>query len=121
MAELPRLDGAQIAIAGLHHAERGTILHLLATGVTLEAGWPCGIRPLPALWIRDSDSRWHTTRLDDVVSPWADNGANPRTDTRMIAAWLRIIPPLNRGTAWIEISAAGRSAQVRATLPLSSQ
>jgi hypothetical protein len=121
VAELPRLDGAQIAIAGLHHGERGTILHLLATGVTLEAGWPCGIRPLPALWIRDSDSRWHTTRLDDVVSPWADNGANPWTDTRMIAAWLRIIPPLNRGTAWIEISAAGQSAQVRATLPLSPQ
>jgi hypothetical protein len=40
VAELPRLDGTQIAIAGLHHAERGTILHLLATGVTLEAGWP---------------------------------------------------------------------------------
>ena len=120
-AELPELDGAQIAITGLHHGERGTILHLLATGVTLEAGWPYGIRPLPALWIRDSDSRWHATRLDDVVSPWADNGANPWTDTRMIAAWLRIIPPLNRSTAWIEISAAGQSAQVRATLPLAPQ
>ena len=118
-AELPELDGAQIAIAGLHHGERGTILHLLATGVTLEAGWPYGIRPLPALWIRDSDGRWHTTRLHDVVSPWADGGANPWTDARMIAAWLRIIPPLNPGTAWIEISAAGQSAHVRATLPLS--
>jgi hypothetical protein len=121
VAELPGLDGAQIAIAGLHHGERVTILHLLATGVTLEAGWPYGIRPLPALWIRDSDSRWHTTRLDDVVSPWADNGAYPWTDTCMIAAWLRIIPPLSRGTAWIEISAAGQSAQVRATLPLNPQ
>ena len=40
VAELPKLDGTQIAIAGLHHSERGTILHLLATGVTLEAGWP---------------------------------------------------------------------------------
>ena len=39
----------------------------------------------------------------------------------MIAAWLRIVPPLNRGAAWIEISAASQSAQVRATLPLSPQ
>lgn len=121
VAELPELDGAKIAIAGLHHGERGTIMHLLATGVTLEAGWPYGVRPLPLLWIRDSDGRWHATHTDDVVSPWGDNGANPWTDTRMVTVWLRIIPPLDRGTAWIEISAAGRSAQVRATLPLSSQ
>jgi hypothetical protein len=39
----------------------------------------------------------------------------------MVTVWLKIIPPLDRGTVWIEISAAGRSAQVRATLPLSSQ
>ena len=40
VVELPELDGATIAIAGLHHGERGTILHLLATGVTLEDDWP---------------------------------------------------------------------------------
>ena len=120
VAELPELDGAKIAIAGLHHGERGTIMHLLATGVTLEAGWPYGIRPVPVLWIRDSYGRWHATETDRVVSPWGDNGANPWTDICMVAVWLRIVPPLDRGTAWIEISAAGRSAQVRATLPLSS-
>jgi hypothetical protein len=121
VAELPELDGAKIAIAGLHHGERGTIMHLLASGVTLEAGWPYGVRPLPVLWIRDSDGRWHATCTDDVVSPWGDNGANPWTDTRMVTVWLRIVPALDRGTAWIQIFAAGRSAQVRATLPLSSQ
>ncbi len=122
VAELPELDGAKIAIAGLHHGERGTIMHLLATGVTLEGDWPYarGVRPLPVLWIRDSDDRWHATHLDGL-SPWEDNGANPWTDTSMVTVWLRIVPPLDRGTAWIEISAAGRSAQVRATLPLSSQ
>ncbi len=121
VAELPELDGATIAIAGLHHGERGTILHLLATGVTLEDDWPYarGVRPLPVLWIRDSDGRWHATRLDGL-SPWSDNGANPWTETSMVTVWLRIIPPLDRGT-WIEISAAGRSGQVRVTLPLSSQ
>jgi hypothetical protein len=121
IAELPELDGAKIAIAGLHHGDRGTILHLLATGVTLQAGWPYAIRPVPALWIRDSYGRWHATDTDSVVRPWGHHGANPWTDTCMVTVWLRIIPPLDRGTAWIEISAAGRSAQVRATLPLSSQ
>jgi len=123
VAELPELDGAKIAIAGLHHGERGTIMHLLATGVTPEGDWPyaTGVGPLLVLWIRDSDGRWHATRPDSVVSPWGVNGANPWTDARMVTVWLRIIPPLDRGTAWIEISAAGRSAQVRATLPLSSQ
>ena len=120
VAELPELDGATIAIAGLHHGERGTILHLLATGVTLEAGWPYGVRPLPVLWIRDSDGRWHATCTDGVVSPWGDDGANPWTDTCMVTVWLTIIPPLDHRITWIEISLAGEPGQVRATLPLSS-
>ena len=93
VAELPELDGAKIAIAGLHHGEHGTIMHLLATGVTLEGDWPYarGVRPLPVLWVRDSDGRWHATRLDSL-SPWGDNGANPWTDTRMVTAWLQITP-----------------------------
>ena len=51
IAELPELDGATIAIAGLHHGERGTIMHLLAAGVTLEDDWPYarGVRPLLVL------------------------------------------------------------------------
>jgi hypothetical protein len=122
VAELPGLDGATIAITGLHHGERGTIMHLLATGVTLEGDWPYarGFRPIPVLWIRDSDGRWHATRLDGL-SPWGNHGTNPWTDTSMVTVWLRIIPPLDRGTAWIEISATGRSAKVRATLPVSPQ
>jgi hypothetical protein len=58
------------------------------------------------VWIRDSDGRWHATRLDGL-SPWGDNGANPWTDTHMVTVWLRIIPPLDQRTAWIEISAPG--------------
>ncbi|HLK79478.1 MAG TPA: hypothetical protein VKU77_38245 [Streptosporangiaceae bacterium] len=120
VAELPALDGAKIAIAGVHHGARGTILHVLATGVTLEAGWPYAVRPLPAPWIRDSDGRWHATGMDGIVSPWGVSGANPWTETRMVTAWLTIIPPLDPRISWIEISVAGESGQVRATLPLSS-
>ena len=99
-----------IAIVGLHHGERGTIMHLLASGVTLEdCAYARGVRPLPVLWIRDSDGRWHATCTDGVM-PWGDTG--------VVMVWLRIVPPLDRGTAWIDIAAAGRSAEVRATLPL---
>ena len=119
MAELPGPDGATIAIVGLTHSllphgEPRTIMHLLASGVTQEDDWKFarGVIPLPVLWIRDSNGRWHTTRTDGV-SPWRDAG--------VVALWLEIVPPLERGTAWIEISAAGPSAQARVTLLLSSQ
>jgi hypothetical protein len=39
----------------------------------------------------------------------------------MVMLWLMVVPPLDRGTFWIEIAATGRSAQVRVTLPLTSQ
>ena len=84
-ARRPGADGATIAITGLHHGERGTIMHLLATGVTLEGDWPYawGFRPMPVLWIRDSDGRWHATRPDGIVSPW---GLTART-RGPIPAW----------------------------------
>jgi hypothetical protein len=74
VAELPELDSAQITIIGLHHGEPGTIMHLLVSGVILEEEWAYarGVRPLPVLWIRDSDGRWHATDLDSV-SPWGEH------------------------------------------------
>jgi hypothetical protein len=122
VAELPEPDGAKIAIVGLTHGlthglhagEPRTIMHLLASGIALEHNWKFTreVRPLPVLWIRDSDGRWHTIRTDSA-GPWSDTGA--------VMVWLEIVPPLERGTAWIEISAAGPSAQARITLPLSSR
>ena len=112
-AKLPELDGAQITILGLHHGERGTIVHMLASGVTLEGDWQYAraVRPLPALWIRDSSGRWHTTNTNGVSPMWGD--------PREVMLWLEVMPPLDRGTAWIEVVATGSSAEVRARLPLS--
>ncbi len=110
VAELPELDGAKIAIVGLHHGERGTFMHLVASGVMLEDwAYAKGVRPLPVLWIHDSDGRWHATRTDGVM-PWGDTG--------VVMVSLKIVPPLDRGAVWIDVAAAGRSAEVRATLPL---
>ena len=119
VAELPELDGAQITIFGVHHATivglhnsaTQTIVHTLVTGVTPEDDWTYGrgVRPLPALWVRDSSGRWHATRTHGMM-PSGNNGE--------VILWLEIVPPLDRGTAWIDLVATGRSAEVRIRLPL---
>ena len=67
------------------------------------------VRPMPALWIRDSAGRWHATR------DWAPG---PLGDNDEVTLELGIAPPLEAGTRWIDIVAAGQSAQVQARLPL---
>jgi hypothetical protein len=111
VAELPELDGARVTIAGLHRAEGRTIMHQLVSGVALDHEWPYdrGTRPMLMLWVRDSNGGYHATRPASVTE-WGN----------AIRMCLEIIPPLDRGTAWIEVLVAGRSARARVTLPLSS-
>jgi hypothetical protein len=119
IAELPELDGARITILGLHHSTivgrhnsvTQTVVHMLVTGVMPEDDWTYGrvVRPLPALWARDSSGRWHATRTQGVA---------PSPDSREVIVWVGIVPPLERGTAWIDVVATGRSAEVRIRLPL---
>jgi hypothetical protein len=52
--------------------------------------------------------RWHATR----ACGWA--GA----DRSEVTMRLQVLPPLSRATAWIDVLAAGYSAEVRVTLPL---
>ena len=111
VAKLHELDDAHITILGLHHGDARTIVHMLVSGVTPEDDWTYGrvVRPLPALWVRDSSGRWHTTRT---------NGVGPPRNSGTVILWLEIVPPLDRGTAWIDVVATGRSAEVRVRLPL---
>src|SRR5580700_8816916 len=118
-AELPELDGTHITILGLHHSTivglhnstTQTIVHTLVSGVTPEDDWTYGrvVRPLPTLWVRDSSGRWHATRT---------NGTGPSPNSGEVILWLEIVPPLDSGTAWIDVVATGRSAEVRIRLPL---
>jgi hypothetical protein len=110
-ARLPELNGARLAVLGLRHADRGTILHLHAGGVTMEDDWEYyrAVRPLPALWIRDHAGRWHATR-DYAPRPLGDDGE--------VTVDLAIAPPLEAGTPWIDLAATGPSAQIQARLPL---
>jgi hypothetical protein len=111
-AGLPELDGVRLAVLGLYQAERGTIVHLHAGGVTMEDHWEYrrAVRPLPTLWIRDHAGRWHAT-----------NHYAPRSlgEGGEVTLELAIAPPLEAGTPQIDLVAAGLSAQVQARLPLS--
>jgi hypothetical protein len=114
--ELPELDGARFALLGLHGCtlagdRPSTVLHMLASGVTPEDDWAYMrvIRPLPVLWIRDSGGRWHTV---------AANGYHQPKYSDEVTLTLTIVPPLERGTAWIEVVATGQAAEARVTVPL---
>ncbi|MGO8893364.1 MAG: hypothetical protein ACLQB1_27315 [Streptosporangiaceae bacterium] len=109
--ELPDLDGARVTVLGLHNGEQGQFLHLLASGVTPEYTWPYGTiaNRMPVLWLRDRNGRWHTARPARSA---------PLRDTDDFMLWLRVVPPLDHGTPWIDVVAAGQSAEVRARLPL---
>jgi hypothetical protein len=99
---LPELDGTRLSILGVHNGEDGTLLHVHASSQP-----PDDDLVLPLLWIRDEGGRWHTTRKS-FVSKLPDGE---------ITARMEIFPPLPRG-AWIEILAAGQSAEVRSEIPL---
>ena len=110
VAELPEMDGAQVALLGLHQSEHDTIVHMLAGGVALEHDWPQirRLKPMPVLWIRGSGGDWHTTRLAGMNSKGGGE----------VMFRLAIVPPLDRGDTCIEVIATGQSGEVRALLPL---
>jgi len=63
---------------------------------------------LPVVWVRDSADRWHAT----LTTGWSPLG----NDEFMLR--LAIVPPLETDIHWIDVVAAGQSAEVRATVPL---
>jgi hypothetical protein len=110
--ELPELDGARVTVLGLHNGEHGQFLHLLASSVTPEYTWSYGTiaNRMPVVWLRDRSGRWHTAR---------PRSSAPLRDSDDFLLWLRVVPPLDHGTPQVDLVAAGPSAEVRATLPLS--
>ncbi len=109
-AALPELDGIWLALLGLVNTEGGSWLQVLARGLVPESPTgPFGIDhyfPL-SVWIRDSGGRWHAIRPAGWHRASGEHVLN-----------LQLVPSLSRSTAWIEVLAAGPSAQVRVRLPL---
>jgi hypothetical protein len=112
-ADLPEVDGIRLALLGLHTVEGNSSLHVLARGLTADGRpGPLGIDldfPL-SIWLRDSGGRWHAA----CPAGWH----RPGPGNRECAIRLRLVPPLPRSTPWVEVLAGGRSAEVRARLPL---
>jgi hypothetical protein len=109
-ASLPELDGIRVILLGLQHTQGGSALHVVVQGRIPEP------RPGPldidlnfplSLWLRDSGGRWHAARPDRCHQAGRES-----------AIRLRLVPPLTRPTDRVEVLAGGRSAEVRATLPL---
>ena len=109
-AELPELDGIRLVLLGVHNIDEATWVNTLAFGqlpgrkrgqLGLDIAFPLSI------WVRDSAGRWHVAR----PTGWFGQDGEA-------ALTLRLEPPLTRSPDWIEVLAAGQSAQVRATLPL---
>jgi hypothetical protein len=107
-AGFPAVDGIRLALLGLYNADGDTRMHLLASGLDEDETWLPGLENVPvSVWIRDSGGRWHVAGVA---------GAHYAEGEYLLR--LRLVPPLARSTAWIEVLAAWRSAQVRASLPL---
>ena len=109
-ASLPELDGIRVILLGLQHTQGGSALHVLVQGQIPEP------RPGPldidlnfplSLWLKDSGGRWHAARPDRCHQAGQES-----------AIRLRLVPPLTRPADRVEVLAGGRSAEVRATLPL---
>jgi hypothetical protein len=105
---LPDLDGITLAILGLHNCLGRTVVHMHASGPLNQVSYtPAELYYWPVTWIRDSDGRWHATRI------LGRSGIAGGTALRM-----EVVPPLSHATTGIEIIATGRSAEARARLPL---
>ena len=111
-AMLPEIDGARLAIAGLHSGGSGSFLHLLMAG---------GLRPLPhrrppgqitdagfSWWSRDDEGGWHLGTVADV-SPVGGAEALLR---------LALLPPVCHATTTLTVEISGPASQVAANLPV---
>jgi hypothetical protein len=108
---LPDVDGAQVAVRGLHTRDNRTFLHLV-----LAAGTSAGPIPSAALlshrafscWLLDDAGQWHVT----VTEAWHSDSAGVDTGT------LQVLPPLSRDCARVTLLARTPASTVRAAVPL---
>jgi hypothetical protein len=103
---LPAVDGAHMALAGLVSMGDETTLHAVAAGMA--PGSVAFSGSIPSCWLLDSLGQWHVAHMDGWK--YGDGHA-----VRFIA---EVTPPVPRSATWVEVLLTGRTAQVRATVPL---
>ncbi len=104
----PEPDGIRLAIPGLHTCLGDTVLQMHPSGPMCHVSHgPDELYFGPGIWIRGNGRHWRATRTRGRSGIGAE-----------IALRLQVVQPLSHATAWIEVLAAGRSTEARATLPL---
>jgi hypothetical protein len=107
-AVLPELDGARFVLAGLRSDEEGASLHVMAWGSRVVPHFLDDSAVRPRSWsARDDRGRWHVA--GDANSSATDQHAD---------LTLRLVPPLHPQATSLEVTVAGRTGQVTATVPL---
>jgi hypothetical protein len=110
---LPDLDGARVALGGLHTLDNRTFLHLVV-GPGRSAGPGASAGPLAlahqgfSCWLRDDARQWHAA----VSNSWSGDVDGEVTGT------LQVLPPLSRDTSRITLLASTPTSTVRAEVPL---
>ena len=107
---LPDVDGAQVAVTGLHTHDNQTFLHVVvgreqAVRLTVDAG-PLTERGF-CCWLRDDGGQWHVA----VPGSWGSDGF------REVTGSLQVLPPLGRDTSRVTLLASTLTSQVRAEVP----
>ena len=104
-AVLPECDGIGLTVLGLHDSGDRSVVFMHASGMS--GGGPHEQDRWPVIWICDSAGGWHATSA---------NGSSDQD--REVTMGVLVVPPLSRDTDRIEVVVIGRSAEVRATLPV---
>ncbi|HEY2521138.1 MAG TPA: hypothetical protein VGJ19_13580 [Streptosporangiaceae bacterium] len=108
---LPDVDGAQVAVTGLHTRGNQTWLHVVV-GRERSDRLVADVGPLShprfCCWLRDDTGQWHVA----VPGSWGSDVPGEITGS------LQVLPPLGRDTARITLLASTLTSQVRADVPL---
>ena len=110
-AVLPDLDEVRLVLAGLRSGADGTLLTVVAVGLPGSGGmdpFHLGWHPWLPWWIKDSAGQWHAT----------DIGGYDTEGREFASLQLRLHPPLARSVTRLEVFVTGRSARVRASVPV---
>jgi hypothetical protein len=105
---LPELDGARFVLAGLQSDPAGAALHVLAWGWDHGSPFFSGDADGPWSWsARDDKGRWHIA---------TEGGGGSSDDHAELQ--LHLVPPLHPEATSLEVTLAGPTGQVTATVPL---
>ena len=105
---LPEMDGAHLALVGLHTRADQTFLHIVARGRIAPPGPGQAALLNSGGWLRDDAGQWHVAVHREWRGP----------DEDALALW-RVLPPLGRETAAFTLVLTTAASRATVRVPLS--